>query len=50
MGIVVVSGMARGIDTVAHKETLNSGGKTAAVLGSGLKGIYPPENSVGGSR
>ncbi len=44
IGIVVVSGMARGIDTVAHKETLNSGGKTMAVLGSGLKQIYPPEN------
>lgn len=42
--IVVVSGMARGIDTAAHTETLNSGGKTIAILGNGLKHIYPSEN------
>lgn len=40
----IVSGMALGIDWVAHKETIKEGGKTIAVLPSGLKNIYPKEN------
>jgi len=43
-GIVVVSGLARGIDTIAHATTVRSGGRTIAVLGSGVDVIYPSEN------
>lgn len=45
-GIWVVSGMARGIDSTCHKGAIDAGGKTVAVLGSGLDVIYPPENKM----
>lgn len=44
-GICVVSGMARGIDSFCHKAALAAGGRTVAVLGSGIDVIYPRENS-----
>ena len=43
-GVLVVSGMARGIDSVCHKAALAVGGETIAVLGSGIDVIYPPEH------
>jgi DNA processing protein len=43
-GLCINSGLAYGVDTIAHKSTLKAGGKTVAVLGSGIDVIYPAKN------
>lgn len=45
-GVTVISGLARGVDSVAHRGVLAVGGRTVAVLGSGIDVIYPAENQA----
>jgi DNA processing protein len=43
-GVTIVSGLARGVDAIAHQTAVEQGGRTLAVLGSGVDVIYPPEH------
>ena len=45
-GFIIVSGLARGVDSYSHRVTIGNGGQTVAVLGGGVDVIYPPENAA----
>jgi DNA processing protein len=49
-GVTVISGLARGVDAIAHQSALKAGGRTIAVLGCGVDRIYPPEHAQLASR
>lgn len=44
-GFTIVSGLAKGVDTAAHKQAIENSGRTLAILGGGLNKIFPPENT-----